>query len=87
MPRVFIPSMMRELTGGVAQIDVEAETVRQVIAKLDILYPGFSARVLRNGAMTPGLAVSIDGAMTPSALWSKVQPTSEVHFLPAIAGG
>ncbi len=79
--------MMRDLTGGVAQIDVEAENVRQVISKLDILYPGFAARVLRDGAMTPGLAVSIDGAMTPSALWAQVQPGSEVHFLPAIAGG
>ena len=78
---------LRTLAGGAEQLEVPGENLRQIIAGLDAVYPGMSARLLRDGALSPGLAVSIDGAFTSRGLLGKVRPDSEIHILPAIGGG
>ena len=78
---------MQKLTDGHAQVEVGGETVRQVIDALEERYPGFKARVCEGDRIRPGLAVAIDGEMSPEGIRKKVPPDSEVHFLPAIAGG
>lgn len=87
MPRVYIPSALRELTAGKLSVDVNARSVRGVIAELERQYLGIAARLVLEDAIAPGLAVSIDGAFTPRGLLAEVKPDSEVHFLPAIGGG
>lgn len=87
MPIVFIPPQMRDLTGGVDRLRIEAATLRQVIARLDERFPGLGARLCDGDALAGGLAVSIDGAFASRGLLAKVGPDSEVHFLPAIGGG
>lgn len=87
MPRVFIPPLLRPLTGGVEQITVEGTTVRQVIDDLDAQFPGLRTRLCQGNALAPGLSVAVDGHVRPRGLLAKVQPESEVHFLPAIGGG
>lgn len=88
MAIVFIPAQLRELTGGVQQMDVEAATLREVLAALETRFPGIRARLCdADGALAPGLAVSIDGNLTTKGLLAKVVPSSEIHFLPAIGGG
>jgi molybdopterin synthase sulfur carrier subunit len=89
MPRVFIQSQLRDLTGGRTEVELPGATLRQVIAALDAEYPGLAARLLDRGggALAPSLAVSIDGQVTSRGLLARVGPTSEVHFLPAIGGG
>ena len=87
MPTVFIPNMLRELTGGVERVEVEGATLRQVIAALETQFPQLVGRLREGDGITPGLAVSIDGAFSSRGLLAKVEPTSEVHFLPAIGGG
>ena len=37
---VFVPTMLQTMTDGVKQIDMEADNVRQVIDRLETLYPG-----------------------------------------------
>jgi hypothetical protein len=40
-----------------------------------------------DGAIIPGFALSVDGALVSKGLLSPVGPHSEVHFLPAFGGG
>jgi len=87
MATVFIPAQLRRMTGGRQQVQIEAGTLREVIEQLDESYPGIAARLTQGGGIVPGLAVSIDGALTSQGLRAPVKPDSEVHFLPAIGGG
>jgi len=87
MATVFIPHQMRDLTGGEAQVEVAGKSIRQLIAALDAQYPGLAERLLKGDQMAPGLAVSIDGAISPRGPLAAVGPQSEVHILPAIGGG
>ncbi len=87
MVQIFIPSQMRDLSAGTDHVEVEARNVRQAIAALDQRFPGLGERLVEDGRLRPGLAVSIDGEMTNQGLLAPLNPDSEVHFLPAIGGG
>ena len=87
MATVFIPTMLQPVTGGVKQVEIEASNVRQVIDGLDLQYPGVKDRLVESGKIRPSLAVSIDGEVARMGMQEKVGPRSEVHFVPAIAGG
>ncbi len=87
MATVFIPTMLQPMTNGVKQVEFEATNVRQVIEGLDLLYPGVKDRLVEEGRIRPSLAVSIDGEVARMGMLEKVAPRSEVHFVPAIAGG
>ena len=87
MAKVFIPAQWRDLSGGVAVVEIDAATVRQVIEALEVRFPGLSDRACEHGEIAAALAVSIDGNISSRGMRASVQPTSEVHFLPAIGGG
>ena len=87
MPTVFIPAQLRELSGGTQSIELEAENVREIVYQLDAMFPGFKDRICIDGNISPSLQVSIDSVMTSRGMIAKVQPHSEVHFIPAIGGG
>jgi len=87
MATVYVPNQMRDLTGGTSCLEVEAQTVRQLIHALDERFPGIAARLVDDGGLRPGIQVSIDGALSSRGLLAPVAATSEVHFLPAIGGG
>jgi molybdopterin synthase sulfur carrier subunit len=87
MALVFIPPQMRDLTGGVAQVEVAGASVREVITALDERFPGIRGRVCSGEELAPSLQVSIDHVMSTRGIRAKVGPKSEVHFLPAIGGG
>jgi molybdopterin synthase sulfur carrier subunit len=87
MPLVFIPTPLRELTGGVAKVAIEGSTVREVIDALERQFPGIKQRLCRADSLAPGLQVAIDDVMNTRGLRANVRPESEVHFLPAIGGG
>ena len=87
MPRVFIPAQLRDLTGGVAQVEIQASTVREVIDELERQFPGIKERLCKGEDLAPSLQVSIDHRMTGRGMSAKVGPQSEVHFLPVLGGG
>jgi molybdopterin synthase sulfur carrier subunit len=93
MATVFIPPLLRELTGGVERVEAPGATVRQIVAALDTRYPGLGERLCAGGEagaggeLRPGLAVAVNGAVSSVGLMQKVPDGSEVHFLPAIGGG
>ena len=87
MPNVFIPTMLLTVSNGVKQVTVEGTNVRQVIHALNDLYPGMLERLTDGDDLKSNLAVSIDGELARLGMMEKVADTSEVHFVPAIAGG
>ena len=87
MPTVYIPTLLRELTGGKPSVEVEGTTVRQVIRNLDALYPGIKDRLIEGDRLRPNISVAVDGQLTPLGLLAEVGPSSEVHFVAAIKGG
>ena len=87
MAKVYIPTMLLPLTGGVKQTECQGRNVRQIIDGLEAQYPGIKARLLEDGEIRPNLAVSIDGDVARMGMLERVGETSEVHFGPASAGG
>ena len=84
---VFVPTMLQTMTGGVKQIDMEADNVRQVIDRLETLYPGIKDRLIESGQIRSNLAVAIDGEVARMGLLEKIGEAREIHFVPAIGGG
>ena len=87
MPRVFIPPLLRPLTGDVEEVVVDAKNVRQVIDALESRFPGIKSRLCDEDGLMPGLSVAVDGNVSSLGLLQQVGEKSEVHFLPAIGGG
>ena len=87
MPTVWIPSLLRELTAGRETVAVAGTTVREVIDSLDRAHPGIKQRLCAGDGLRPGVAVMIDAEVAPLGLLQPVSEHSEVHIVPAIAGG
>ena len=87
MPHVFIPAQLRDLTGGAAELEIAGATVREVVAELERRFPGIEQRLCAGGELAPNLQVSIDDVLSRRGLDARVQPASEVHFLPVFGGG
>jgi molybdopterin synthase sulfur carrier subunit len=87
MALVWIPPLLRDLTGGMETAIVPGANVGQVIEALEQQFLGVRARLCQDGALRPGLAVIVDGQVGRYGLLEPAGPDSEIHFLPAIAGG
>jgi len=87
MATVWIPSLLRPLTGGQRQVTVPGATVGEVIAALDATHPGVRDRLVDGDRLQPSIAVAIDGVTANEGLLSPVRPDSELHIIPAIGGG
>ncbi len=87
MAKVFIPSLMRKLTEGRESTVARGRTVGEIIDDLDRQFPGFRRQVVEGRELKHSVAVSIDGEIATEGLLEPVGESSEVHFVPAIAGG
>jgi len=87
MAVVWIPSLMRDLSGGQAQLSAPGRTVGEVIEALDAVYPGVKERLCEGGRISPLIAVVVDGRRSRLGLSEPVAEHSEIHFLPAVSGG
>ena len=87
MALVWLPSLLRDLADGRESVRVAGTTVGEVIDALEGTYPGFRLSLCQGDQLRPGLAVIVDGQIARLGLLESVGPDSEVHFLPAIAGG
>ena len=81
MAQVTLIGNLRQFTGGVTELSVDARTVRQLFKMIGERYPALKPH-LENG-----LAVAIDGLIYQDALFQDIGPDAEVHILPQIAGG
>ena len=87
MATIFIPAQLRELTAGIEQLEMDVHNVRAVINQLEQRFPGIRNRLCQQDQISPSLQISIDSVITSRGMIAKIQPNSEVHFIPAIAGG
>lgn len=82
MPRVVIASSdALELTGGVAEFDVVADTVGRMIRELDGRYPGLGEEIERR------MAVAINGEIHQDAWMEALPADAEIVLIPKIGGG
>jgi molybdopterin converting factor small subunit len=87
MATVWIPSLMRGLTGGLSEVQASGPTVRDVIDDLESRYPGIRARLINDGRLKPNIALVVDGMSSKQGLRHPLTEASEVHFVPAMSGG
>ncbi len=81
MVRVAIWGSLRAATGGRAEVEVEANNLRELLDRLAEAYPGIRPQIDR------GVSVSIDGLIYNDSWFTPVRPDSEVVLLPRIVGG
>ncbi len=84
---VYIPSMLRPLAGGQGALEIPGSTVGEIVADLTRRFPELGERLTEHGRLRGSLSVAIDGEVSTLGLLDDVEPDSEVHFVPAIAGG
>jgi molybdopterin converting factor small subunit len=87
VPTVYIPSLLRDLTGGNDRVIVPGATVGEVIASLDREYPGIKARLCEGESLRSGIALVVGSGVSRQGLRHPLTDGSEVHFLPAVSGG
>ena len=81
MAHITVGSECWPFTGGQSAFEVEAASVREVIAALDVRFPGLGDFVDRK------MAFAIDGEIHQDAWFSPVGSSSEVYLIPTIGGG
>jgi sulfur-carrier protein len=87
---IRIPTQLRELSGGAAEVKADGGTVASVLADLDTAHPGFSERLFdESGQLRRFVNVFVadedirflDGVNTP------VADGETLSIVPAVAGG
>jgi len=81
MARVVLIGNLAQLTGGVAEFNVSATSVKQLFDRLAELHPQLGPH------LQEGVAVAIDGQIYQETLLEPIRPDSEVYILPQIGGG
>jgi sulfur-carrier protein len=82
LPRVVISGQSaRRFTGGLTELEVEANTVRRLILELDRRFPGLGHQI------DEAMAVAIDGEIYQDAYLAPLKPDSEIVLIPKIGGG
>jgi molybdopterin synthase sulfur carrier subunit len=87
MATVWIPSLLRELTGGLETVTVAGANVGEIVGALEQKFPGVKARLCDANGLRSGIAVAVDTDLSRLGLLQPVGSASEVHFLPAVSGG
>jgi len=87
---VRIPTPLRKITGGSAEVDAEGASIRELFDSLEGSYAGLKAKVFdEGGEIRRFIIISLNGedvrylrgADTP------VKQGDEISIVPAIAGG
>jgi molybdopterin converting factor small subunit len=81
MAQVHFSAGLRDLTGGLAQVEIEAPTVRRLVAALEEKFPGIGER------LSEASSVAINGEIFTDAEYEPVDSDAEVHFLDIFQGG
>ena len=87
---VRIPTPLRSLTGGAAEVPVTPGSLGVVLKELDTAYPGLGARVLDDaGGLRRFVNVYVgdDDVRFLSGLDTEVVAGTTVSIVPAVAGG
>ena len=87
---VRVPTTLRTLTAGEAEVSIEASTVGELITALEAAHPGFRDRLLdEDGSIRRfvNLFVADDDVRYLQGLDTPVPDGETVSIIPAVAGG
>lgn len=90
MAEVRIPTVLRASTGGNATIDVDGETVIEVLNFIGDKFPGFISQVISEDGQLHrfvNLYLNDDDIRYLDKLNTTVSPSDTISILPAVAGG
>ena len=81
MARIVLTGNLRLYTEGVTELELESGSIHSLLRELRRRYPDIPEDI------EDELAISIDGVLHQDDWFAKIEPDSEVHLLPRIAGG
>jgi len=87
---VRVPTTLRTLTGGQAEVSLEGTTVGEVLAALEAVHPGFAERILDDdGGLRRFVNVFVadDDVRFLGGMATPVPDGETVSIIPAVAGG
>jgi len=90
MATVRIPTQLRTLSGGAAEVSVDGTTVGEVLAALEAAHPGFRARLFDDdGGLRRFVNVFVadEDVRFTKGLDTEVTAGQTVSIIPAVAGG
>jgi sulfur-carrier protein len=88
--QVRVPTILRQYTGGVAEVSAEGGTLAEVLATLEAAYPGLGPRVLDDAGNLRrfvNVYVDDDDVRFASGLATPTPDGSSISIIPAVAGG
>jgi sulfur-carrier protein len=87
---VRIPTQLRELSGGAAELSAEGTTVAEVLKALEAAHPGFAERLFDDGGELRrfvNVFVADEDIRFLDGVDTEVAPGATVSIVPAVAGG
>ena len=87
---VRVPTILRTYTGGAGEVESSGGTLVEVLAALDVEFPGIAARVLdEQGAVRRFVNVYVDDEDVRFAkgVDTATPDGSTISVIPAVAGG
>ena len=90
MITVRIPTQLRNLSGGSAEVEVEAGTVAEALRALETAFPGFGERLFdESGALRRFVNVFVadEDIRFLDGVDTQVAEGATVSIVPAVAGG
>ncbi len=90
MATVRIPTQLRTLSGGEAEVAVDGSTVGEVLKALEAAHPGFAARLFDDAGSLRrfvNVFVADEDVRFADGLETAVEPNQTVSIIPAVAGG
>jgi len=86
-----IPTPLRKLTGGKAEVAAEGASVREVLDNVEASHPGMRDKILEpsGGSVRRFINVFVNGEDIRhiQGLDTRLKPGDELSIVPAIAGG
>jgi len=79
--KVALWGTLRQYADGLAEVEVEAATFKQLLDVLSARYPGLKPQIAR------GVSVAIDGRVYREAWFTPIKPGSQVVLMPYMVGG
>ena len=87
MIRVFIPSPLFSYTSGQKQVDAAAESLAELLKKLDTRYPGMRHRIVdEQDCVRRHIRFFVNGELA-TRLDQALKPGDEVMIVAALSGG
>ena len=87
---VRIPTQLRTLTGGAADVSLDGGTVGELLTALDTAHPGFGERLFDGDKQLRrfvNVFVADEDVRFLQGLDTPVSPGQTVSIVPAVAGG